>query len=101
VMVEIVCPGHEGLSTPNAFTPNGDGINDEFCLQGWESCLHDFVIRIYDQWGEKVFESTDASFCWDGKYRGRVLDPAVFVYHIKASFSNGQVVRKGNISLLR
>jgi gliding motility-associated-like protein len=102
VTVEIPCPANKDLAVPNAFSPNDDGHNDIFCLQGWSNCIQAFTIYIYDRWGEKVYESTDAGFCWDGTYRGKPLDPAVFVYFINATFSNdNKVEKKGNISLIR
>jgi gliding motility-associated-like protein len=102
VTVEIPCPENKDLAVPNAFSPNGDYHNDRLCLQGWSTCIADFQIIIYDRWGEKVFESTDASFCWDGTYKGKDLDPAVFVYYITAVLSNSnKVEKKGNISLIR
>jgi gliding motility-associated-like protein len=102
VNVEMLCPLNKDLAVPNAFSPNSDGYNDQFCLQGWNNCLTEFKIYIYDRWGEKVFESTDASFCWDGIYKGQVLDPAVFVYYIKASFANDmKIEKKGNITIIR
>lgn len=102
VTVEIPCPENKDLAVPNAFSPNGDYHNDRFCLQGWSTCIADFQIIIYDRWGEKVFESSDASFCWDGTYKGKDLDPAVFVYYITAVLSNSNnVEKKGNISLIR
>ncbi|MCW3103477.1 MAG: hypothetical protein JWO09_1917 [Bacteroidetes bacterium] len=102
VTVEIPCPTNKDLAVPNAFSPNDDGHNDIFCLQGWSNCIQTFNIYIFDRWGEKVFESADAGFCWDGTYRGKALDPAVFVYFITATFSNdNKVESKGNISLIR
>jgi len=112
VTIEIPFPGNRNLTVPNAFTPNGDGINDEFCLEGWNDCVTDFEVSIYDRWGEKVFESKEASFCWNGIYKGKALDPAVFIYYIKASYIQSgatvddptslfEVVRKGNISLVK
>lgn len=102
INVEVPCPDNKDLSAPNAFSPNGDGHNDLFCLQGWSNCIQSFTIYIYDRWGEKVFESSEANFCWDGTYKGRMMDPGVFVYFINATFSNGtDVDSKGNISLIR
>jgi gliding motility-associated-like protein len=90
------------LSVPNAFSPNGDGENDQFCLQGWEICNSRFAIEIYDRWGEKVFASNDPGFCWNGVYRGELLNAEVYIYLIAASFTDGSTVnRKGNITLLR
>ena len=102
ILVEIPCPTDKDLQVPNAFSPNGDGYNDEFCLHGWTYCISEFQIFIFDRWGEKVFSSTDSEFCWDGSYKGKNLDPAVFVYFITAILDNKQsVAKKGNISLIR
>jgi gliding motility-associated-like protein len=102
ITLETPCPGNNELLVPNAFSPNNDGHNDRLCLQGWSQCISNFKIIIYDRWGEKVFESSDASFCWDGVYKGKALDPAVFVYYITADLPNAEKVeKKGNISLIR
>jgi gliding motility-associated-like protein len=102
VTVEIPCNTNKDLGVPNAFSPNNDGNNDLFCLQGWSACMDDFSILIYDRWGEKVYEGNEADFCWDGTFRGKILDPAVFVYFIKATYTTGEkVVKKGNISIIR
>lgn len=102
ISVEKPCYSNAEYGAPNAFSPNGDGLNDEFCLSGWKDCVTDFFVAIYDRWGTKVFESTDAAFCWDGKYQGKDLDPAVFVFYIKAEIQNvGSITKKGNISLIR
>ncbi|MBK5284570.1 MAG: gliding motility-associated C-terminal domain-containing protein, partial [Bacteroidia bacterium] len=96
------CPTNTDLSVPNAFSPNNDGNNDDFCLEGWNACVKDFIVYIYDRWGEKVFESADPAFCWDGTYNGKPMDAAVFVYYIRAELiTNEEVIRKGNISLIR
>ncbi len=65
-------------------------------------CVTGFLIKIYDRWGEKVYESTDENFCWDGIYKGQLLDPAVFVYYIQTTIEKtGPVAKKGNITLIR
>lgn len=114
VRVEIVipCPSNRNLIVPNAFTPDGDGTNDKLCLYGWDDCVSNFQIMIFDRWGEKVFSSTNASFCWDGTYNGKMLDAGVFVYFIKAEYlmegdnaaaprKKFDVNKKGNITLIR
>jgi gliding motility-associated-like protein len=96
-----VNPGHD-LSMPNAFTPNGDGTNEQFCLQGWDFCLLEFHINVFSRWGEKVFESSDPNFCWDGKYKGQLLSSDVYIYHITSKFKGDKTeTRKGNITLIR
>jgi gliding motility-associated-like protein len=102
VTVESDCKSNADYTTPNAFTPNGDGSNDEFCLKGWSECVTSFHIAIFDRWGEKVYDSEDPSFCWDGKYLGVVLNPAVFVFYINAeTIDTKKISRKGNITLIR
>jgi gliding motility-associated-like protein len=98
VNVEIPC---ETLFIPGAFSPNDDGENEIFCLMG-NNCIQKLYFAIYDRWGEKIFETSDSAVCWDGKYRGRLLNTAVFVYFLKAGFTNGEeIIKKGNISLIR
>ncbi len=86
---------------PNAFSPNNDGHNDVFQLQGWKNVTK-FTIIIYDRWGEKVFESNDPEIGWDGIYKGKLMEPGVYVYYISATVISGEkIIKKGNISLIR
>lgn len=85
---------------PSAFSPDGNGENDMECVYG--KCVEDVYFVIYDRWGEKVFETNDIAKCWDGRYRGKEMNTAVFVYYMKAKLTTGdEVVKKGNISLIR
>ncbi len=91
------------LSTlmPTAFSPNGDGTNDALCLPA-SVCIRTFVLKIYDRWGEKLFETTQFSSCWDGTYKGKPLNSSVFAYYFEAELITGETFsQKGNISLLR
>jgi gliding motility-associated-like protein len=102
VYVEIPCPTNDDFSVPNAFSPNRDGHNDKFSVAGWSPCMKQYLITIYDRWGEKVFETTDAYDSWDGTYKDKPLDAGVFVYYIQATLLNDtKIVKKGNISLVR
>ncbi|MGZ4053687.1 MAG: T9SS type B sorting domain-containing protein [Bacteroidia bacterium] len=112
VKIQLPCPSNRTMSMPNAFSPNGDGVNDQFCLEGWSDCISEFEILIFDRWGAKIYESKDPGFCWDGIYHGKLLDPAVYVYFIKATYETEgsspaapkgkiDVTKKGNISLVR
>jgi gliding motility-associated-like protein len=99
--VEVLCFSERDFSVPNAFTPNGDKNNDEFCLQGWDYCVSNFKVIIYNRWGEKVFESTNPSFCWDGMYKDGLLNSGVYIYAITASVNRENITKKGNITLIR
>lgn len=88
------------MFVPTAFSPDGNGENDMECVYG--KCVDELYFAIYDRWGEKVFETTDMTQCWDGTYRGKQMNTAVFVFYMKARLTDGEeVVKKGNISLLR
>ncbi len=88
------------LFIPNFFSPNTDNSNDVFYVRG--GCIKDFHLEIYDRWGKKVFETTDVTIGWDGKYKGELLTNAVFVYQVKLEFDNGDKKSlSGNITLLR
>ncbi|MBP7449688.1 MAG: gliding motility-associated C-terminal domain-containing protein [Flavobacteriales bacterium] len=89
------------IFVPNAFSPDASSKNDRHCVNGTE-CMSTMTLSIYDRWGNRVFESTDPRTCWDGQYKGQLLDPAVFVYHLSAILTNGDTVeRQGNITLVR
>jgi len=85
---------------PNIFSPNGDGNNDILYVYGHGITVFDF--KIYDRWGEKIFESKTQTNGWDGTYRNTKLDPAVFVYYFKAELNNGETIKlTGNITLTK
>lgn len=90
------------LFLPNAFSPNGDGINDFIELYGSYAGIRYLSITIFDRWGEKVFSSNDLNFRWDGTYRGVLLEPNIFVYTLDVIFLTGRSVNsKGSITLIR
>ena len=85
---------------PNIFSLNGDGINDVLLVRGQGIASLD--LKIYDRWGELVFESTDINSGWDGTFRGKKLDNAVFVYYLSADFLSGEhISQKGNVTLAK
>ena len=97
VTVDLSCGE---LFIPNAFSPNNDNQNDELKVLG--RCITEMYFAIYDRWGEKVFETTSQNVGWDGTFRGEVMNSAVFVYYLDATLVTGeQVIKKGNISLVR
>lgn len=93
---------------PTVFSPNGDGINDNFQVFTGLGVEHINFVRLYDRWGEKVYEeidlppSSDGTPGWDGNFRGKDMDPAVFLYLVEVVFVDGKVlVYRGDVSLLR
>jgi gliding motility-associated-like protein len=89
------------IYVPDAFTPNGDGVNDVYKVFPRGS-LKFIDLAIYDRWGEKVFESYDQDKGWDGTFRGQMDDPGVYVYVLLVTFDdNFSFNKKGSISLIR
>ena len=80
------------LRIPTAFTPNSDGLNDKFKIQG--NGVKEFSIVIYDRWGMKVFESKDINYSWDGTIYGQPAHPGVYVYHTYFCDENDEVSKQ-------
>lgn len=102
IYVEIPCTsgGLEKLM-PNAFSPNNDGNNDQFCIPP-NVCIQTFELKIYDRWGAKVFQTNTMTECWDGTYKGEPLNKGLFIYYFDAVLTTGdEFHRQGNISLIK
>jgi gliding motility-associated-like protein len=85
---------------PNAFSPNGDNENDILYVRG--QMIEGLLFRVFNRWGEMVFESTDRMIGWDGTFRGKPMDPDVYDYYLKAICIDGEEsIIKGNITLMR
>lgn len=88
------------IGVPNAFSPNGDGVNDVVRVEGKGIVQLEF--RIFNRWGELVFESNNPNIGWDGTYKGVLQEMEVYTYTVDALLINQQrVPLKGNITLLR
>ena len=87
---------------PSAFTPNGDNINDTYKIKNKGVDINAFYISIYNRLGQRVFNSDDISFSWDGRFKGTSLQPQVFDYFIEMTCSGGKkLFKKGNITLIK
>ncbi|MBX7094624.1 MAG: PKD domain-containing protein [Flavobacteriales bacterium] len=92
---------------PNAFSPNGDGNNDFLYIYGGP--FKELEYRIYNNWGELIFESTDIQQCgpyvclgWDGTYKNVPQPMSVYVYQVRAVTEDGvEHVITGDVTLLR
>lgn len=90
---------------PNAFSPNGDGVNDQFVIYGSENIEEIEVLRVFDRWGSKVFETgnvpvNEAQYGWDGTYRSEKLNPAVFIYYVRVRFTDNSTLELSGDLLL-
>ena len=99
--------GTNAYLIPNAFTPNGDGLND--CIRiKYPGYIQDMDLRIYNRWGELLFEATNPSQCWNGtaiQQGKRVNQPAgayVYTLRVKSICTSGtDLFQKGTIVLIR
>lgn len=101
-VTEKPCPGLADNSLPEAFTPNGDNNNDVYTVNGWGFCIREFNFKVYDRWGEKLFETSDPNINWDGRYMNKDLETGVYVYQLTALTRHDEKLnRKGTITLSR
>ncbi len=85
---------------PTGFTPNGDGENDVLYVRG--PGIEKLDLKIYNRWGQLIFETRDKSIGWDGTYKGQPQPTESYLYILQVTLREGGVVQKeGNISLLR
>ena len=105
ISIKTFCPNSE-IFIPNAFSPDGDGINDILFVQGTGIKLIK-SFKIYSRWGELVFEKTnflpgDQSNGWDGKVRGKPAAQDIFVYICEVICEKGiPATFKGNVAVLK
>ena len=98
-VIDVACEEPD-IFIPNAFTPNNDQDNDVLYVRG--NYIEKMTFRIYNRWGQKVFESQDQSVGWDGTFEGRDADPAVFDYYLEVTcIGQRTFFKKGNITLIR
>jgi gliding motility-associated-like protein len=87
------------LYVPNSFTPNGDGLNDFFYVQG--EAIQTFKIQVFNRWGDLIFESNDVNTGWDGKFNGQLVPQGTYVYKLSASSVTGRrTTKEGTINVL-
>ncbi len=95
------------IYAPNVFSPNGDGNNDIFWVQGEDEDVMIESLLIYDRWGNKIYEAEDmvvgeSSRGWDGKYNGTTVNPGVYVYTLEIRTATDDViVKSGDVTVVR
>ncbi len=91
----------------NLFTPNGDGANDIFLVQGGRGVQAVRTFRVFDRWGELVYEAIDVlpndiAGGWDGKFKGKQMNSGVFVWYAEIEYTDGYVeTLRGDVTLVR
>ncbi|MCH2024039.1 MAG: gliding motility-associated C-terminal domain-containing protein, partial [Saprospiraceae bacterium] len=94
-------------SAATAFTPNGDGVNDFFFIQGGDKVEDVLIFRVYDRWGNLIFEGSNLDINvdtqgWDGTSRGKIMNSGAYIWYAEVLFLDGHTeVIKGDVLLLR
>lgn len=102
MVTEVICTS-EYFFLPNAFTPNGDNINDILRVRSnFLEKITGFELQIYNRWGDLVFKTENPDEGWDGTYKGRELPPDVYGFFMLVDCPTGDKVQsQGNVSLLK
>jgi gliding motility-associated-like protein len=91
---------------PNIFSPNGDGVNDFFTIWGRFNLINIARLKIYDRWGNQLFEDTDLmpgqeEEGWDGSFRGKPMQPGVYVFVAELVYEDISETVSGSFTLVR
>ncbi len=98
----VVSISESKLEMPNAFSPNGDGINDIYKAKSGYQSLVEFHAYIFNRWGQKLYEWNDPAGGWDGKYKGKDVAQGVYYVLVKAKGADGRSFNiKRDVNLLR
>ena len=90
------------LEMPNAFSPNGDGINDIYKAKANHKSIVEFHAYIFNRWGKKIFEWTDINSGWDGTYHGKQVKDGAYYVLVKARGADGTAYNiKRDVNVLR
>jgi gliding motility-associated-like protein len=85
---------------PTAFSPNGDGKNDILFVRG--AGVQSMNLKIYNRWGQLVFESNSLDVGWDGTYKGKKQEMEAYAYVLNVTFTDETTLyKRGNVTLLR
>ena len=90
------------LEMPNAFSPNGDGINDIYKAKDGYQSIIEFKATIFNRWGVKIYEWTDPAGGWDGTYKGKEAKQGTYFVLVEAKGADGRTFTiKRDVNLLR
>ncbi len=86
----------------NAFTPNGDAINDKWVVTTAAACTNQVMVRVYNRYGEEVYTNDNYQNNWDGTYKGKAIPDGTYYYTISFRLISGRIVpMKGDVTILR
>lgn len=86
----------------DAFSPNGDGMNDKWLVTNGASCASQIIAKVFNRYGSPVYQSDNYKNDWDGTYKGKPVPDATYYYVVTYRLINGQtVMAKGDVTILR
>jgi gliding motility-associated-like protein len=99
----IIIDPSTSVFVPNTFTPDGDGINDEFFVVGDLANGKNFRLTVHNRWGEVVFNTTDMLQTWDGSYSGVQCQDGIYIWTVESQDPLNAEIRRltGHITLIR
>lgn len=80
---------------PTIFSPNGDGLNDEWIIFG--SCISELHLQVFDRWGELIFTSTNQNQPWDGTYKNQLVQGGNYTYQLELTLKDGSAISESGI----
>ncbi len=86
---------------PNAFTPNGDGLNDTYGISNPYAVTQLVSFEIFDRWGGRVFMTENPMDRWDGSFKGQLMNPGVLLYKVIFECDGEEIVNVGSLSIIR
>ncbi len=99
ILINVLNDCDSRLTIPSAFSPNGDGINDIFrVIHRGE--IEQFDFKVFNRWGELVFETTNPNDGWDGYHKGSLQELAVYAYYVRHLCSGKERTIIGNVTLV-
>jgi gliding motility-associated-like protein len=90
------------LQVPNAFTPNGDGVNDVFHILGSPQ-INNITFCVYNKWGARIFCTSNLQDGWNGTFNGKECEIGTYAWVCSYTSieDNKQHLQKGNVTLIR
>jgi gliding motility-associated-like protein len=104
VYSKIIVDDIYSLYVPTAFSPDKDGINDKFIVSGYGIDTDDFNMKVYNRWGEIIFESNDIFEGWDGTYgnNGKIVENGTYIWLVTFKTFNGiEYQKRGQVTVIR
>lgn len=98
--IDVIFDCTYSIYIPNAFTPDGDGINDFFHAKG--TGIEDFEMRIFNRWGEQIFFSDNITYGWNGYFKSIMSKSDVYVWVVRVRDIRGQYHKlRGHVTLVK